>query len=82
MDTDGTVWFAWDNLDPAGKSQVFVRALAPDGRTWGPVQQLSQVKEDAMRPALAVSTAGLAVDWTEMDGEASWVVLKTAALGK
>jgi hypothetical protein len=76
---DGSVWFAWDNLDAASKSQIFVRRLAPDGQTWGPVQQLSQAKENAMRPALAVSDKAVAVSWTEMDGEASWVVIRTTA---
>jgi hypothetical protein len=79
---DGTVWFAWDNLDGANKSQVFVRPLAPDGQTWGVVQQLSAAKQNAVRPALAVSASGVAVAWTELDGEASWVVLKTAPLRK
>jgi hypothetical protein len=79
---DGSVWFAWDNLDAAGKSQVFVRGLAPDGQTWSPVRQLSQAKENAMRPTLAVSDRAVTVGWTEMDGEASWVVLKTARLGQ
>jgi hypothetical protein len=77
---DGTVWFAWDNLDAANKSQVFVRQLAPDGQGWGPVQQLSHAKENAVRPALAVSAAGVAVAWTEIDGESSWVALRTASV--
>jgi hypothetical protein len=57
-----------------------VRRLASDGRTWGTIQQLSQAKENATRPALALSGKGVAVAWTEMDGEASWVVLRSAAV--
>jgi len=77
---DGTVYFAWDNLDGSSKAQIFVRALAPDGKSWAPVRQVSQAKENAWRPALAVSDKGLHVAWTEVDGEASWVVLRSAPL--
>jgi len=77
---DGTVYFAWDNLDGSSKAQIFVRALAPDGRRWGPVQQVSQAKENAWRPALAVSGKDVHVAWTEVDGEESWVVLRRASL--
>jgi hypothetical protein len=77
---DGTVWFVWDNLDDASKSQIYVRKLASDGQTWGPVQQISEAKENAMRPALALSATTLSVAWTEMDGEASWVVFRSARL--
>jgi hypothetical protein len=76
---DGTVWLAWDNLDGASKSQVFVRRLTPDGQ-WSPVQQISRAKENAARPTLALSASTLSVAWTEMDGEASWVVLRSAPL--
>ena len=79
---DGRVYFAWDNLDGASKSQIFVRSLAPDGKTWSPVQQISQAKANANRPALALSDNQLQVAWTETDGEDSWVLLKTATLGK
>jgi hypothetical protein len=77
---DGTVWVVWDNLDAASKSQVYLRTLAPDGQTWSPVQQLSEAKENAIRPALALSGKTAAVAWTEMDGETSWVVLRNAKL--
>jgi hypothetical protein len=77
---DGTVWFVWDNLDAATKSQVYLRTLAPDGQTWSPIQPLSEAKENALRPALAVSAKSAAVAWTEMDGEASWVVFRNARL--
>jgi hypothetical protein len=79
---DGAVWLAWDNLDPSNRSQVFARRLDPGGQAWGPVQQLSQAKENAVRPALALSAGGASVAWTEIDGEASWVVVKTAPLGQ
>lgn len=79
---DGAVYFAWDNLDPSGKSQVFVRSLAPDGKTWGPVEQVSRAKENAARPALAAAGGRLAVAWTEIDGEASWIGFRSAALAR
>ncbi|MGH7844133.1 MAG: sialidase family protein, partial [Candidatus Binatia bacterium] len=79
---EGTVYFAWDNLDASMKSQIFVRALSADGGSWTPVQQISGAKENATRPALALSDKELQVAWTEIDGEASWVVLKAAALNK
>ncbi len=89
---DGTVYFAWDNLDSSGKwSRIFVRALAPDGKGWGPIQQISRAKRNATRPALAVSEKDLHVAWTESygeltDGEPSFgeeplrVVLRSARL--
>jgi hypothetical protein len=79
---DGRVYFVWDNLDESNKSQIFVRSLAPDGKTWSPVQQISHAKRNAARPALALSANRLQVAWTETDGEDSWVVLKTATLEK
>ena len=79
---DGTVHLAWDNLDASSKSQVFVRNLAPDDRSWSPIQQISQATGNAIRPALAVSDSELHVAWTQTDGEASWVVLKSAPLRK
>ena len=60
----------------------FVRSLAPDGKTWSPIQQISHAKANANRPALALSDHQLQVAWTETDGEQSRVVLKSAALGK
>jgi hypothetical protein len=79
---DGTVYFVWDNLDPSSRSQIFVRALAADGKTWGPIQQISNAKENATRPALAISNNELHVAWTEIDGESSWIVLRSASLAK
>jgi hypothetical protein len=77
---DGRVYFGWDNLDASNKAQIFVRSLAPDGATWGPVQQISRARQNAARPALALAQDRLHVAWTETDGEKSWVVLRTAAL--
>lgn len=79
---DGTVYFAWDNLDDSSKSQIFVRTLAADGKTWSPVQQVSYAKANANRPVLALSDHRLQVAWTETDGEQSRVVLRSAVLGK
>jgi hypothetical protein len=79
---DGTVYFVWSNLDPSSKSQIFFRALATDGKTWGPIQQISKAKENATRPALAISNNELHVAWTEIDGESSWIVMRSASLGK
>jgi hypothetical protein len=77
---DGTVYFAWDNLDEAQRAQVFVRTLAPDGGTWSPAQQVSRARQNATRPALALADRALHVAWTEMDGERSWVVMRSARL--
>ena len=71
-----------DNLDEANKAQIFVRTLAPDGKTWSPVQQISRARGNANRPALALCDKELHVAWTETEGEESWVVLKSAALGQ
>ena len=79
---DGTVYFAWDNLDASSKAQIFVRSLAPDEKTWSPIQQISRAKQNANRPALTLSNNALHVAWTETDGEQSSVVLRSAALGK
>jgi hypothetical protein len=75
---DDTVYLAWTNLDTAGSAQVYMRSLAADGRTWGPIQQISQAKGDASRPALALRKKQLHVAWTETDGEDSRVVLRNA----
>jgi hypothetical protein len=77
---DGTVYFAWDNLDENGKTQVFVRSLAADGQSWSPIQQLSNTRANASRPMIAISEHRLHVAWTETQGEKSWIVLKTAAI--
>lgn len=76
----GTVYLAWDNLDEAKRSQVFMRSLAADGLTWSPVQQLSRSRENARRPAIALSGDALHVAWTESEGERSSVALRSARL--
>jgi hypothetical protein len=79
---NGTVYFAWDNLDDQNKAQVFVRSLAPDGQTWSPVRQISRTAGNASRAMLALSNSRLHVAWTETEGERSWIVMKSAALGR
>jgi hypothetical protein len=79
---NGRVYFAWDNLDAANKAQIFVRSLAPDGATWSAVQQISRARQNATRPALALSRDRLHVAWTQTDGEKSWVVLRSAQLDR
>jgi len=79
---DDTVYFAWTNIDPNNRAQVYMRTLAADGRTWSPVQQLSNAKGNASRPVLALLKNRLHVAWTETDGEQSRVVLRSTALGK
>jgi len=74
----GTVYLAWDNLDESRRSQIFVRTLAPDGVTWSPVQQISQARENARRPSIALSSDALHVAWTESEGEKSSVALRSA----
>jgi hypothetical protein len=75
---DDTVYLAWTNLDGNGRAQVYMRALAPDGSGWSPIQQVSNAKGNASRPVLAVGKDRLHVAWTEVDGEASRAVLRTA----
>jgi hypothetical protein len=79
---DDRVYLAWSNLDGGGKAQIFMRTLAPDGRSWSPIQQISQAKGNAGRPVLALMKNQLQVAWTETDGEDSRVVLRSAAIGK
>jgi hypothetical protein len=79
---DGTVYFAWENLDDQGKAQIFVRSLAPDGQTWSSVQQISRTDGNASRPMLALSRKSLHVAWTETEGETSWISMRTATLAQ
>jgi hypothetical protein len=79
---DDTVYLAWSNLDSNGKTQIFMRTLAADGRTWSPIQQLSRAKGNAGRPVLALMKNQLQVAWTETDGEDSRVVLRTATVNQ
>ena len=77
-----TVYLAWSNLDTNNRAQIFLRALSPDDRSWGPVQQLSNAKGNASRPVLALLKHRLQVAWTETDGENSRVVLRSATVAK
>ena len=74
------IYLAWTNLDDSGRAQVFMRTVAPDGETWGPVQQISKAEGNANRPVLAVHKNQLHIAWTEIDGEKSRVVLRNATV--
>jgi hypothetical protein len=75
---DDRVYLAWSNLDGSNKTQIFMRTLAADGRTWSPIQQISHAKGNAGRPVLALVKNQLQVAWTETDGEDSRIVLRSA----
>jgi hypothetical protein len=79
---DGRVYLAWSNLDGSGKAQIFMRALANDGRTWSPIQQISNATGNASRPVLAFHKHQLHVAWTETNGEDSRVVLRSATVAR
>jgi hypothetical protein len=79
---DDTVYLAWNNLDASQKSQIYVRSLAADGRTWSPIQQISSASGNASRPVLALSENHLHVAWTETDGERSRVVIRSAMVSR
>jgi hypothetical protein len=79
---DDTVYFAWSNLDGANRAQVYVRTLAADGRSWSPIQQISNTTGNASRPVLALMKDQLQVAWTETDGETSRVVLRSATVNQ
>jgi hypothetical protein len=79
---DDRVYLAWSNLDSDNKAQIFMRTLAADGHTWGPIQQLSRAKGNAGRPVLALMKNQLQVAWTETDGEDSRVVLRSATVNQ
>jgi hypothetical protein len=78
--TDDTIYFAWSNLDANNRAQIYMRALAADGRTWSPIQQISNSKGNASRATLALRNNQLHVAWTETDGEDSRVVFTSAAV--
>jgi hypothetical protein len=80
--TDDTVYLAWSNLDRNNRAQIFLRTLSPDGRSWGVVQQLSNVRGNASRPVLALLKNQLNVAWTETDGEDSRVAFRSATVPK
>jgi hypothetical protein len=75
---DDTVYLAWSNLDDNGRTQIYFRTLSADGRTWSPIQQLSNAKGNASRPSLALRHNQLHIAWTEIDGEDSRVVMTSA----
>jgi hypothetical protein len=79
---DDTVYLTWTNLDGDGRAQVYMRMLAADGQTWGPISQVSHAKGDASRPALALRRNRLHIAWTETDGEDSRVVFKSATVNR
>ncbi len=77
---DDTVYLAWTNLDANERAQVYLRSLTPDGRTWSPIQQVSNAKGNASRPALVLLKNQLHVAWTETDGEDSRAVVRNARI--
>lgn len=77
---DDTVYLAWTNIDANSRAQIYVRARAADGRSWSPIQQVSNAKGDASRPVLALLKNQLHVAWTETDGEASRAVVRNARI--
>jgi hypothetical protein len=79
---DNSVYLAWSNLDSSGRAQIFMRSLASDGKSWSPLQQISNAKGNASRPVLAIHKNQLHVAWTETDGEDSSVVLRNAAVSQ
>ncbi|HET9917028.1 MAG TPA: sialidase family protein, partial [Candidatus Binatia bacterium] len=79
---DDRVYFAWSNLDAGNRAQIYMRTLAADGRSWSPIQQISNAKGNASRPVLALKHNLLHVAWTETDGEDSRVVLRSAEVSR
>ncbi|MGH7853342.1 MAG: sialidase family protein [Candidatus Binatia bacterium] len=79
---DDTVYLAWSNLGNASRAQIFMRTISADGRTWSAIQQVSNAKGNASRPALALRNNQLHVAWTETEGEDSRAVLRSAAVGR
>jgi hypothetical protein len=77
---DDTVYLAWTNIDAGNRAQIFMRTLAPDGRIWSPIQQISNAKGNASRPVLTLQKNRLHIAWTETDGEASRAVIRTARI--
>jgi hypothetical protein len=79
---DDTVYLAWSNLDANQKSQIYVRSLAADGRTWSPIQQVSSAQGNASRPSFALFKNQLHVAWTETEGENSRAVMRSATVSQ
>ena len=80
LGNDDTVYLAWSNLDNKNRAQIFLRTLSRDGRSWGPIQQVSNAEGNASRPVLALLKDRLHVAWTETDGENSRVMLRSATV--
>jgi hypothetical protein len=79
---DNTVYLVWSNLDSNAKSQIYLRKLGADGRTWSPIQQISKAKGNASRPGLALMNDHLHIAWTETEGETSRAVFRTATVSR
>ena len=79
---DDTVYFTWSNLDANNRAQIYMRALAPDGRTWSAIQQISSAKGNAARTTMALKNNQVQIAWTETDGEDSRVVFRSATVGQ
>jgi hypothetical protein len=79
---DDTIYFAWSNLDANARAQIYLRTLAADRRSWSPIQQISNSKGNASRATLALRKNQLQVAWTEIDGEDSRVVFRSATVGQ
>ena len=77
-----SVYLVWSNLDARSRAQIFLRTIASDGQTWSSIQQISNAKGNASRPALALGNNQLHVAWTETDSEDSRVVLRNAEVGR
>ena len=76
------VYFAWSNLDSDSRSQIYMRTLAANRRTWSLIQQISNSKGNANRATLALKNNQLQIAWTEIDGEDSRVVFRSATVGQ
>ena len=79
---DDRVYLAWNNLDSNNRAQIYLRAIAADGSTWSPIQQVSNAKGNASRPSLAVRDNQLNIAWTETDGENFRVVVRSAVVSQ
>jgi len=78
VDNDDTVYLAWSNLDADNRAQIFLRTISADGRTWSPIQQVSNAKGNAGRMTMTLRQTRLQLAWTETDGEASRVAMRSA----
>lgn len=70
------VWKRWDGF----RYLVQVRGIAADGTSGAPSQRLSEPKQDAVEPRVAVAADGTAtVVWSRFDGEDSIVQTRQVA---